>query len=181
MQLKLKQQLTEHFTPLKFLQEWQLSIPQRAVIKKNVKVVTVTQNEISEVKIELEPETENNLQKQLDDQKKIELYGIYFDTDKAIIKKKSEKTLKALLELIKNNPNIKFEIGGHTDSQGDDNYNLELSEKRAKAVLDWLKSNNLNIRYLTSKGYGETNPVANNNTEIGRALNRRVELIVLPN
>ncbi len=148
--------------------------------KNNDAVETLTQGKTGKVKIELEPETDNSLQEQLEEEGKVELYGIYFDTDKAVIKQESEKTLQEVLTLIENNPQLKLEIGGHTDSQGDEAYNLNLSEKRALAVLSWLKENKANTSLLSSKGYGETKPVANNKTETGRALNRRVELLVLP-
>lgn len=149
--------------------------------KNNDAVETLTQGKTGEVKIELEPETDNSLQEQLEEEGRVELYGIYFDTDKAVLRQESEKTLQKVLTLIEHNPKLKLEIGGHTDSQGDEAYNLNLSEKRALAVLNWLKENKANTSLLSSKGYGETKPVANNNIETGRALNRRVELLVLPN
>ena len=106
----------------------------------------------------------------------MELYGIYFDSDKATLKPESENTLQQVLALINNKPGQQLEIGGHTDSQGDDAYNLQLSEKRAQAVVQWLKNHTTNVSNLSSKGYGETEPVADNSTETGRALNRRVEI-----
>ena len=146
--------------------------------KNNDVTETITANNTGSVTIPLEPETGSNLEQELEETGKVSLYGIYFDSDKALLKAESEKTLQEVLALIQRNPERSLEIGGHTDSQGDDAYNLKLSEERAKAVLDWLKANGANTNRLTSKGYGETVPVATNNTENGRALNRRVELLV---
>ena len=118
-------------------------------------------------------------QEQLDNKGKVELYGIYFDTDKATIKSESLPTLKRLLALIQQNPGRALEIGGHTDSEGDANYNDKLSKDRAESVLKWLKDNKAETSGLKTMGYGESLPVADNATEAGRALNRRVEIKTL--
>ena len=120
----------------------------------------------SSVIIKLEPETNNTLQVQLEQKGKIELYGIYFDTDKATLKPESEKTLKQLLAFINANPGTALEIGGHTDAQGDNAYNLQLSQQRAEAVISWLKANKAAVTNLRAKGYGETEPVADNSKAI---------------
>ncbi|QTY28201.1 OmpA family protein [Flavobacterium sp. CS20] len=151
----------------------------KAGYKNNKATEDLIEGETAKVTIKLEPETKENLEKQLEEKGKIELYGIYFDTDKAILKPESETTLRQVLALINSNPEQKLEIGGHTDSQGDEAYNLQLSDKRAQAVLQWLKDHNTNTANLSSKGYGETEPVADNNSETGRALNRRVEIKLL--
>ncbi|MCV5900774.1 OmpA family protein, partial [Escherichia coli] len=75
-------------------------------------------------------------------------------------------------------PDIKVEIGGHTDSKGSDAYNLSLSDKRSKSVKDYLVSKGVAAGRMTTRGYGESMPVADNNTDEGRELNRRVELKV---
>lgn len=139
----------------------------------------LTQRQPAVVNLKLEPETDAGMQEQLDEKGKVELYGIYFDTDKASIKSSSLPTLNKLAELIRKNPNRKLEIGGHTDAEGDDTYNLRLSGQRAEAVLTWLKEQNLKVDHLQTRGYGETEPVADNQTEAGRALNRRVEIKLL--
>ena len=148
--------------------------------KNNDVTETVTQGNTGSVQIPLEPETGSNLEQELEETGKVSVYGIYFDSDKAVLKPESEKTLQEVLALIKRNPELSLEIGGHTDSQGEEGYNLKLSKERAQAVLDWLKANGANTNRLSSKGYGESVPVATNNTENGRALNRRVELLVMP-
>lgn len=144
--------------------------------KGNKVVENVVQDKSATVTIKLEPESDNGMQTQLEEKGKVELYGIYFDSDKATLKPESENTLQQVLALINNKPGQQLEIGGHTDSQGDDAYNLQLSEKRAQAVVQWLKNHTTNVSNLSSKGYGETEPVADNSTETGRALNRRVEI-----
>lgn len=151
----------------------------KAGYKNNKAAEDLIEGETAKVTIKLEPETKENLEKQLEEKGKIELYGIYFDTDKTTLKPESETTLQQVLALINSNPDQKLEIGGHTDSQGDEAYNLQLSDKRAQAVLQWLKDHNTNTANLSSKGYGETEPVADNNSETGRALNRRVEIKLL--
>lgn len=74
---------------------------------------------------------------------------------------------------------LKVEIGGHTDNVGDDSSNQVLSDNRAKAVRDWLIENGIAADRLTHKGYGETEPIASNDTEEGRAQNRRTELKII--
>jgi outer membrane protein OmpA-like peptidoglycan-associated protein len=111
-------------------------------------------------------------------QKRIRLYGIHFDYDSAHIQPRSEPVIKEIADVMKQNPSLRFEVEGHTDSDGGAAYNLALSQKRAESVV-----NDLVHRYhiahsrLVPKGYGLTKPVASNATEGGKALNRRVELV----
>jgi outer membrane protein OmpA-like peptidoglycan-associated protein len=110
----------------------------------------------------------------------VTLHGIYFDFDRATIKPESRSAIEDAAEILIQNPTIKVEIQGHTDSVGSDKYNQRLSEKRAQAVVDYLvKETGIDSRRLTAKGYGESRPVADNKTESGRALNRRVEFLIL--
>lgn len=107
----------------------------------------------------------------------IDLYGIYFDTDKSNIKPESAKTLEEIASLLKIDRSLKLEVSGHTDNTGDKTHNLRLSEGRAKAVVDALvKKYGIDPARLKAKGYGDSKPVAPNNTEEGRSKNRRVEL-----
>ncbi len=102
--------------------------------------------------------------------------NIYFDYNKATIKPESEPILDEVSEFLKANPNMKMEIQGHTDSKGTAAYNMKLSERRAEAVKAYLtKDEAIKPDRLTTKGYGLTKPVASNDTEEGRAKNRRVE------
>ena len=102
--------------------------------------------------------------------------NIYFDFDKATIKPESEPILDEVSDFLKANPNMKMEVQGHTDSKGTAAYNLKLSDRRAAAVKAYLvKDEAIKSDRLTTKGYGLTKPVASNDTEEGRAKNRRVE------
>lgn len=107
----------------------------------------------------------------------VNLYGIYFDTDKTDIKPESAKTLDEMASLLKIDRSLKLEIAGHTDSTGDKEHNVKLSQGRAAAVVDALvKKYGIDAARLRAKGYGDTKPIAPNNTDDGRAKNRRVEL-----
>lgn len=110
----------------------------------------------------------------------ITLKGVYFDFDKATIRPESYPVLDDAAKILTDNSKILVEIQGHTDSQGPDSYNQSLSERRAYAVVDYLvKFKGIEINRLRSVGYGESKPIASNDTKEGRALNRRVEFVIL--
>ncbi len=113
--------------------------------------------------------------------KKLEQYAktIYFRTNSAEFTKKTYPILEAIVVIMKNNPASRFRIEGHTDSQGSDEYNMKLSDRRANAVRDYLISKGISADRLEAKGYGETRPIATNKTAAGRAKNRRVEIILI--
>ena len=106
---------------------------------------------------------------------------VYFETNKAKIKAESDTLLKEIAQVLQKNPYIKLvEVAGHTDDQGVDKTNLQLSQARAEAVVNWLVSKGgIEASRLTAKGYGETKPIDTNGTAAGRANNRRVELNIL--
>jgi outer membrane protein OmpA-like peptidoglycan-associated protein len=106
------------------------------------------------------------------------LENITFASNSADLTPSSSVELERVMDLLGNNPNITIEISAHTDDVGDDNYNFNLSEKRAKSVREYL-SKKVDTSRLITKGYGETKPVAANNSEINRQANRRVELIII--
>lgn len=108
---------------------------------------------------------------------RIVTHGINFDYNKATIKPQSMGTINGIAQILKDNPGVKFEIGGHTDSDGDDKYNMGLSQQRAEAVKAQLVSMGIDASRLTTKGYGETKPINNNATPEGKADNRRVEFV----
>ncbi|MCX6840707.1 MAG: OmpA family protein [candidate division WOR-3 bacterium] len=110
----------------------------------------------------------------------ITLRGIYFDFDKSTIKPESRPALEDAAKMLNENPTINVEIQGHTDSKGSDSYNLSLSDRRAASVVAYLTQNlGIDRSRLTSRGYGESQPIATNDTDAGRALNRRVEFMIL--
>lgn len=111
----------------------------------------------------------------------IVLQNLFFDTDSYQIQPKSEAELIKILEFLKQNPQVKVEIAGHTDNQGSPAYNKVLSQNRAKTVVNYLISNGIDSNRLVARGYGDTKPVADNQTEEGRQRNRRTELIILSN
>jgi outer membrane protein OmpA-like peptidoglycan-associated protein len=107
------------------------------------------------------------------------LKNIFFDVNKYDLKPESEAELDKLVQLLNENPTLKIQISGHTDSVGKDADNLKLSDNRAKAVVNYLIDKNINPARLSAKGYGETQPVAPNRTDEGRAMNRRTEMKVI--
>ncbi|HEU0032722.1 MAG TPA: OmpA family protein [Kofleriaceae bacterium] len=112
-------------------------------------------------------------------EKKIELkQTVYFDTNKATIKKVSFALLDDVALALKDNPKIKVEIQGHTDSQGNDKFNLKLSQRRAESVRAYLDKKGIDRSRMTAKGYGEEVPIADNRTTDGRSQNRRVEFVI---
>jgi OmpA-OmpF porin, OOP family len=104
------------------------------------------------------------------------LTGVNFDSGKWEIKPEMHGTLNRVVEVLEGNPGVKVEIQGHTDNVGAKGFNQQLSENRAKAVMDYLASHGIQKYRLSAKGYGLANPIANNETAEGRATNRRVEL-----
>lgn len=119
----------------------------------------------------------DELKQALEEEGKVLLYGILFDLDKANLKQESDKQLQHIVTLLVNSPDLRLEIQGHTDNQGSPEYNMDLSRRRAATVADYLKLFGIDPARLVAKGYGESQPVASNDTEDGRAKNRRVELV----
>ncbi len=109
----------------------------------------------------------------------IQLNNVFFETNSYRLKPESYPELRRLAQFLKENPDIAVEISGHTDNTGSAQYNLQLSQKRANAVRDFLISQGCNPSQLKAVGYGETKPVADNSTEEGRARNRRVEFKII--
>jgi OmpA-OmpF porin, OOP family len=106
------------------------------------------------------------------------VYGIYFDSGKAVVKEGSEKTLNEIATLLKNNSSLNLFIVGHTDSDGNLAMNMDLSQKRAEAVVNILTEQyNIAKNRLEPKGLGPLAPVSTNRTAEGKAKNRRVELV----
>jgi OOP family OmpA-OmpF porin len=112
----------------------------------------------------------------VDDCGRIVLRGVNFAFDSAEIDPASSVVLDAAADQLKECPNVSVRVEGHTDSIGSDAYNQGLSERRAEGVQSHLIGRGVSASRLTAIGYGESQPIASNDTEEGRALNRRVEL-----
>ncbi|MCK4991343.1 MAG: OmpA family protein, partial [Bacteroidales bacterium] len=110
---------------------------------------------------------------------KVVLDHIYFETGKAILRPESEEALNQVLRFLEINPSMRLEISGHTDNTGSLRINQKLSRDRASSVVNYLVGKGIPQEMLESKGYADTQPVAENNTTEGRTKNRRVEFIVL--
>lgn len=111
---------------------------------------------------------------------KLVTYGITFDVNKADIKPESQGTLKSIADVLKENAGVRIKIVGHTDSDGDDALNLDLSKRRAESVKSALATQfGIEATRMETEGAGETKPVAENNTPANKAKNRRVELLKL--
>ncbi|MCA8831550.1 OmpA family protein [Hymenobacter pini] len=116
--------------------------------------------------------------KKLDVGVKVVLNNIFFDFDKATLRKESTNELERLQKLLTDTPALRLEISGHTDNVGKAEYNKDLSQRRAKAVVDYLVAKGIDKGRLTFAGYGDTQPVASNASKAGRQLNRRTEFKV---
>lgn len=109
----------------------------------------------------------------------VRLQNIYFDFDKTTLKRESFVELNKVVDFLKTNKTVEIEISGHTDNKGSDDYNASLSQGRSQAVVDYLISQGIDTSRLTAHGYGESKPIDTNDTDEGRAINRRVEFTVL--
>lgn len=112
------------------------------------------------------------------------LRNIFFDYNQASLRTKSKYELKRLYDFMKSNPEVNIQVSGHTDSKGDDDYNMRLSKDRAQAVVNYLVRNGISSSRLSAVGYGETRPIARNenadgtDNAVGRQLNRRIEISI---
>ncbi len=109
----------------------------------------------------------------------IRLEGVHFRTNSADLTPESARILDHAVAVLRRRATIRVEVAAHTDSRGSAAYNMDLSRRRAKSVRDYLVAHGIDASRLTARGYGESQPVADNNTPEGRAKNRRVELRVL--
>jgi OOP family OmpA-OmpF porin len=113
------------------------------------------------------------------EQSSVRLEGVTFEFNSAQLTPNASTTLRRVAEALRGEPNLRAEIAGHTDSSGADDYNQRLSQERANSVLQFLVAQGIDRGRLVARGYGEGQPVADNGTEAGRDLNRRVEFNVL--
>jgi len=111
---------------------------------------------------------------------KLVSYGITFDVNSDKIKSESFATIKEIAQVLKDNPTVKFKVVGHTDSDGDDKSNLDLSKRRAASVKNSLvKDFSIDETRIETDGKGESEPIAKNDSGVNKAKNRRVEFIKL--
>lgn len=111
----------------------------------------------------------------------ITLKNIFFDFNKSDLKSESYSELDRVTELMTKNPNMDIEISGHTDNAGSDEYNLKLSQSRVESVMAYLIKSGIAKSRMKAVGYGEKKPISSNDTDEGKALNRRVEFTILKN
>lgn len=134
-----------------------------------------------EARTAIEPYERNIPLQPIEEGSRVVLRNLFFDTDSYTLKPASMPELQRLRDLLLKNPGLQIEIGGHTDSTGTFVYNLRLSEKRAQSVYEYLTEEGVSSERLHFKGYADTQPVDTNQTEEGRANNRRTEFRVLNN
>ena len=120
----------------------------------------------------------DDMKQAIRDSGEVAVYGLYFDTDKDVVKSESQSALAEIAKLLKSEPSLRLHIVGHTDDQGKPEYNLDLSHRRASSVVAELtKKYGIGANRLDAFGCGMYSPVASNGAETGRAKNRRVELV----
>ncbi|MCL2298614.1 MAG: OmpA family protein, partial [Firmicutes bacterium] len=112
------------------------------------------------------------MQKNLESTGRVNIYGIHFDTDKDAIKPESQPTLDEMSKLMRGNPRLRLQVVGHTDSQGDDAHNKDLSNRRSISVIGAITKTGIDPRRFSARGAGASEPVAPNDTPQGRAQNR---------
>jgi outer membrane protein OmpA-like peptidoglycan-associated protein len=127
----------------------------------------------------MEPYLKKIMLSQLRVGEKMLLSNVFYEVDSWQLKKESIAELNKLSDLLKDNKELKVEIGGYTDATGSAEHNLSLSEKRALSVVEFLVANGISSERLKFKGYGNTDPVADNVTSEGRRLNRRTEVTII--
>ncbi|MAW65208.1 MAG: hypothetical protein CMD18_03335 [Flavobacteriales bacterium] len=155
-------------------------------LKANAKEFYAQTYEISTKNIEVSDTLEKDFFMQKISIKPIVIKNIYYEFDKFVLLDSSKTVIDTtMLEILNENPDIKVEIGSHTDSRGDDSYNQILSQQRAQSVVDYLINNGVERERLVAKGYGETKPIAPNNNKNGsdnpegRQMNRRTEFRII--
>jgi outer membrane protein OmpA-like peptidoglycan-associated protein len=107
--------------------------------------------------------------------------GILFDVDKYELREQAKRNIEKLAVILNKYEDTNILLAGHTDSDGSDEYNMTLSERRARSVAGYLAANNVTSARITAMGFGESEPIADNSTVAGKQANRRVEVAVMAN
>ncbi len=161
----------EFLIPLPTGKEYMVNVSRQGYLfhSENFQLSSVASVEAYELNIPLKKISSGN---------SVVLENVFFDTDSYELKETSKLELGKLASFMKMNPELGIEIGGHTDNVGSDSDNLALSEKRAQSVMNYILELGIENERISAKGYGETNPMESNETEDGRATNRRTEFMV---
>jgi OmpA-OmpF porin, OOP family len=140
--------------------------------------VDIVAGAVGKASFELKRHSEGaaDLERSISQSGSVAIYGVHFDTASATLRPDSAAALQNVLTLISGRPASHWIISGHTDNQGSADLNQKLSQARAASVIAWLVSHGVAENHLTPQGFGASHPVADNSTEAGRALNRRVEM-----
>lgn len=139
----------------------------------------VTDVDYTQLEVPADKESTYEVRIKLDPPKEYVLNDVYFDTGKSTLKANSFKALNDLVEVLKLKTNLVIEIQGHTDNVGKPEDNLKLSQERAETVKKYLSSKGIAASRVAAKGYGQTQPIADNTNEAGKAKNRRTSLKIL--
>jgi outer membrane protein OmpA-like peptidoglycan-associated protein len=107
------------------------------------------------------------------------LRNVFYDFDKATLRKESIVELNLLVKILNDYSTMRIELSSHTDNKGSERYNLDLSQRRSQAVMEYLISKGIKANRLQAVGYGFSIPIASNDTEKGRQMNRRTEIKIL--
>jgi OOP family OmpA-OmpF porin len=158
--------------------KFQIKLPNGSEYQIKIKTFDQEMNYLA-----LDPETESESEYDIGIKyelpKTYTLKNVLFATNSATLLPSSYESLNELAEFMLLKTTLKIELAGHTDSDGNDGFNLSLSQKRADAVRNYLIKKGVQANRMTAVGYGETQPIADNNTEDGKQLNRRTEVRVL--
>jgi outer membrane protein OmpA-like peptidoglycan-associated protein/YHS domain-containing protein len=130
-------------------------------------------------KIQYQEIVKDILLKPIEKGTKVVINNIFFETGKATLTSQSHLELDKAIALLRTNPTMVIEVGGHTDNVGDDAMNMKLSHERAKSVREYMVARGIGPDKIQAKGYGELNPIASNETDDGKKANRRTEFIIL--
>ena len=158
--------------------KFQVLIPVNNTYGLKYKTFT-TDQDYTKMTISDDKEATYEVRIKIDPPKNFILDNVYFDTGKSTLKPTSNKALNDLVEVLKLKSNMFIEIQGHTDNVGSEESNLKLSQDRADAVKNYLVNKGIVSDRITSIGYGQSIPIADNNTEEGKAKNRRTSLKVI--